>query len=193
MSFYSGPVPRIHQTANFTFRPLAPDYTALGFEALMVSKPMLRQWLNSAWPDDDFTLERNRADLQRHYDEFQNGEAYAYTVLNPAESRVEDAFYIDPLVQSLRWFNVPEEVCCEISDDEAHVAFWIRSNRLADESLLFHDIMRWLDNDWLFPHTSFFTFDTSDRQRKLFESVGMSQRFRFAQPDGIKLLFYHLA
>ena len=193
MSFYSGPVPSMYQTANFTFRPLAPDYTALDFEALMVSKTMLRQWLNGTWPDDEFTLERNRADLQRHYDEFQNGDAYAYTVLNPAESRVEGALYIDPLARSLHWFKVPEEVCCQISDDESLVGFWIRSDRLADESLLFHDILRWLAQDWQLPHVTFFTFDSSNRQRKLFESVGMRQRFRFAQPDGTTLLFYHLA
>ena len=99
MEFYAGHIPLVHQTEQFTFRPLTPQYTELDFEALMATKTVLRQWSNSPWPQDDFTLEANRADLKRHEDEFHSGEAYAYTVLNPSESRVEGCLYINPLLR----------------------------------------------------------------------------------------------
>lgn len=192
MSFYSGSIPLVHQTKNFTFRPLTPKYTELDFEALMATKTVLRQWSNSPWPADDFTLESNRADLQRHYDEFQNDEAYAYTVLNPEERRVEGCLYINPLSQFMKRFNVTAEVLSQVGHNEAHIRFWIRGDRLADEDMLLQDILHWLDDGWQFPHVTFFTFDTSNRHGKLFEALGMRLRFRLTQRDGVNVLFYHM-
>ena len=191
MGFYSGPIPFVHQTKKFTFRPLMPKYAELDFEALMTTKTILRQWSNSPWPQDDFTLEANRTDLQRHYDEFQNDKAYAYTVLNPEESRVEGCLYINPLSPIMQRFNATVETLSQVAPDEAHIGFWIRGDRLADETHLLRDILNWLDDAWQFPQITFFTFDTSSRQSKLFESLEMCLRFRLAQTGGVNLLLYH--
>jgi hypothetical protein len=193
MRFYAGPVPPMHQTNNFTFRPLSPKYTALDFEALMATKTVLRQWSNSPWPNDDFTLEANRADLQRHDDEFRNNVAYAYTVLNPQESRVEGCVYLNPLRQFLGWVDAPEAITTQVAAGEAHMGFWIRGDRLGDEDLLLGDILDWLDTHWQFSHVTFATYDTSNRQVDLYRARGMRLRFRLTRPGGVNVLFYHMS
>ena len=191
MSFYAGPVPPMHQTANFIFRPLSPHYTELDFEALMATKTVLRQWSNSPWPEDDFTLEANRADLQRHDEEFHNNEAYAYTVLNLEESRVDGCVYLQPLQQFLGEVDAPTEITGQVAPDEATMAFWIRGERLADEDLLLGDILDWLDTHWQFSLMTFVTYDTSNRQGDLYRARGMRLRFRLTRPEGVNVLFYH--
>ena len=192
MRFYAGLVPLMHQTDNFTFRPLTSNYTEMDFDALMATKTVLRQWSNSPWPKDDFTLEANRADLQRHDDEFRNHEAYAYTVLNPQESRVEGCVYLNPLRQLLNRFDPSEEITRQVAPEEAHMGFWIRGDRLADEGLLLGDILDWLDTHWQFPQVTFFNFDTNNRQEDLYRARGMRIRFRLTRPSGVNILFYHV-
>jgi hypothetical protein len=191
MGFYNGPVPQVHQTGQFTFRPLTPEYTDLDYAALMASKTILREWSNSPWPQDDFTLDANRKDLQRHHDEFQRGEAYTYTVLNPDENRIEGCLYIYPLAEVLGHFGASTEVINTVEPGEANLSFWIRADRLDDEGLLLKTIVDWLEDDWQFPRVTFATYDNTDRQRKLFEALGMRVRFRLPRPGGVTLLLYH--
>lgn len=192
MGFYERPVPQSHRTAHFVLRPLTPEHTELDHAALMASKAILRLWSNSPWPQDDFTLDANREDLQRHYDEFQGGEAYTYTVLNPEEDRVEGCLYIYPLPQLLGHFGAPAETVETVESGEANLSFWIRGDRLDDEKLLLKTIVDWLDNDWQFPRVTFATYNNTDRQRNLYESLGMKVRFRLPRPEGVTLLLFDM-
>ena len=51
-------------------------------------------WEESSWPRE-MTLEENRADLQRHADDFENRSGFTYTVLEPGGD-VVGCVYIYP-------------------------------------------------------------------------------------------------
>ncbi|MCA9883897.1 MAG: GNAT family N-acetyltransferase [Anaerolineae bacterium] len=194
MTLYLGQVPQEHKTSHFVFRPLSPDYTELDYDAVMASKLELRKWSHSTWPEDDFTLDDNRDDLQRHYEEFQTGKAYAFTVLNLEESRVEGCLYIDPLQRLVERFvkrnGSTREIIESLAPDDAHLAFWIRSERLGDESLLLREAMKWLLEVWQFPQVTCGAYHTNPRQAELFESLGMRLRFHLVSDKDIHISCY---
>lgn len=77
--------------------PLGPHVVQLDYLAIMGSRQRLRRELDwRGWPRNDFTLEDNEADLAEHFAEFQRGEAYAYSVLNPDESTCLGCIYLEP-------------------------------------------------------------------------------------------------
>lgn len=180
MGFYKGHIPPNHKTDRFIFKPLTPEYTQLDYEALMASKSVLRAWSGSPWPSDDFTLEDNRDDLQGHADEFESGEGYAYTILNADKTRVEGCFYTNSFVEILERFGVDPSNQFNVNPEDALVRFWIRQDRLADESDLLDIIIKWLKADWEFPNIYFATNTKNDRQAKLFEEADMEKQFTWS-------------
>jgi hypothetical protein len=52
-------------------------------------------WQDSNWPRE-MTPHENRADLQRHADDFRNRTGFTYTVLDPASRDVIGCVYIYP-------------------------------------------------------------------------------------------------
>ena len=73
--------PQVLDTDIVHLEALSPVHTELDFAALMSSREHLTRTLHRGdWPHPDFTVEENRVDLQRHWDEFNRREAYAYTV-----------------------------------------------------------------------------------------------------------------
>jgi len=123
MTFYVGHVPQSYTSVEFTFLPLTPKYTELDYGALMSSKSTLRDWSGGTWPRDDFTLDENRADLQQHWEEFESGEAYAYTILNPDETRCEGCFYADQLLRLLKRYDVMNQVDEPIGEGDVLIDF----------------------------------------------------------------------
>ena len=126
-------VPPSLQTERFVLEPLDSRHAELDFEALMSCRERLReelQWGN--WPPPDFTLGANRLDLTRHYGEFQRGEAFAYTVLSPDQSRCLGCIYLERGPQI----------------DAAQFAFWVVDNAIEMESYLFSEILRWVHTAW---------------------------------------------
>jgi hypothetical protein len=56
-------------------------------------------WQDSSWPRE-MTPDENRADLQRHADDFRNRKGFTYTVLDPASREVIGCVYIYPVPDS---------------------------------------------------------------------------------------------
>jgi hypothetical protein len=184
MGFYKGRIPLNYKTEEFTFYPLTIEHTQLDYDALMVSKSMLRDWgWSGTWPSDDFTLDDNRADLQGHADEFESGEGYAYTILNADETRVEGCFYSNSLLEIFERFGVDPSREERIKREDTLVRFWIREERLAEEAKLLEIIIAWLKTEWDFPSILFTTNDKNDRQARLFESVGMTKSLSWSHND----------
>ena len=120
---------------RFVLEPLAAQHAELDFAALMSCRARLRtelQW--GQWPPEDFTVERNRADLRRHFDEFERGEAFAYTVLSPDRESCIGCTYI--------------ETCAEV--DGVRLAFWVIDAALEIEAEFVAAVLRWLHDAWAF-------------------------------------------
>jgi hypothetical protein len=78
-------VPLRLETPQFRLEPLGPKHNDADFSAWSSSVEHIHAtpgWEESSWPRD-MTLAENRADLQRHADDFENRSGFTYTVLEP--------------------------------------------------------------------------------------------------------------
>ena len=81
------------------------------------------------------TRDQNRADLQRHADDFRKRKGFTYTVLDPADRDVIGCVYIYPLRDR---------------DDAASVLSWVRRSHAHLDVPLWRAVTGWLESDWPF-------------------------------------------
>jgi RimJ/RimL family protein N-acetyltransferase len=125
------------ETDQFVLEPLSPQHNDSDYAAWSSSKAHIHAtpgWEKSRWPDDR-DIEANRADLERHADDFRNRAGFTYTVLDPVRSDVIGCVYIYP---------VPE------SDHDARVLSWIRADRAELDAVLWRAVSDWITADWPF-------------------------------------------
>jgi RimJ/RimL family protein N-acetyltransferase len=126
-------------TKRFQLEPLGPKHTDLDFGALMSSNAHLQSTLGwGGWPAEDFTAERDREDLEKHWAEFESRVAYAYTVLSPDLSECIGCVYINPLQGK--------------EAQEAGLLYWVTESELVnglDEHLL-GALTSWMEAEWDF-------------------------------------------
>jgi hypothetical protein len=87
-------VPRRLETPRFVLEPLDPEHHDQDYEAWTSSEEHIHAtpgWEDSSWPRE-MTPDENRADLQRHADDFRNRTGFTYKVLDPVSRDVIGAF-----------------------------------------------------------------------------------------------------
>ena len=130
-------VPRGLVTPEFALEPLGPEHNEQDYDAWTSSMEHIRStpgYPDGTWPRA-MTLEQNRADLERHADDFRNRKGFTYTVLDPASREVIGCVYIYP------W-----------RDDEydASALSWVRASRAELDVPLWRAVSEWLASDWPF-------------------------------------------
>jgi RimJ/RimL family protein N-acetyltransferase len=129
-------VPLRLETPRFRLEPLGPEHNDADYRAWSSSMEHIRAtpgWEESSWPRD-MTLEENRADLQRHADDFEKRSGFTYTVLEPGGD-VVGCVYIYP------------------SPDDRHdvtVESWVRASRAELDGPLWQAVSDWLAAEWPF-------------------------------------------
>lgn len=172
-------------TDRFLIRRLSETDVELDYAAVMDSREMLRKWEQSTWPADDFTIEGNLKDLQRHEQEHFSREAFTFTVMNPDETECLGCIYIYPL--TARWLARAEATPLRDtawSDYETVIRFWVRQSRLAegmDRELL--DVLRpWFAQEWDFDGHLFHTSEQFEQQIAMWEEAGLQRQFELKDP-----------
>jgi RimJ/RimL family protein N-acetyltransferase len=185
VTLHPAPVPEGWRSERALLRPLHASDVAADYEAVMSSPAMLRRWSQSDWPADDFTLAENLADLQRHEREHEEGVAYTFTVLDPAERRCLGCVYLQPLR--------PEESAWRAGARHAvRVAFWVRESEIA-EGLDRHvvELLRdWLRESWSFDRAIFSASERDERQVRLLKESGFTSLSTILLADGRSLAGY---
>lgn len=159
-------IPAPLTTDRFVTEPLNEQHAELDFAAIMLCRGRLReelQWGN--WPPDDFTVELNRADLRGHYEEFNRGEAFAYTVLSPDRAKCLGCLYL--------------ERCPEI--EGAQLAFWVIDDAIAMEGHLVSSAIAWVHRDWHLPQLLIPLRETNPRGITLAHKCGL--KLQDSSPD----------
>jgi hypothetical protein len=134
-------VPLRLETPEFRLEPLGPEHNDADYGAWSSSMKHIHStpgWEESSWPRD-MTLEENRADLQRHADDFENRSGFTYTVLDPGGD-VVGCVYIYP---------VPD------GSHEARVLSWVRASRAELDGPLWQAVSNWLDAEWPFENVDY--------------------------------------
>ena len=115
-------------TPRFVLEPLSVEHAERDYEAFMSCRARLRRELDwRGWPPEGFTLEDNRADLERHDGELQRREAFAYTVLDGGRRRCLGCVYLEP--------------CSE--DGGGQLAYWLVDDALPAEADILEAVLGW--------------------------------------------------
>jgi len=124
-------------TPQFVLEPLGPEHNDRDYDAWTSSMDHIRAtpgWEESSWPHE-MTPDENRADLQRHADDFRNRTGFTYTVLDPASGDVIGCVYIYPRRDS---------------DVDARTRSWVRASHAEVDTPLWRAVSEWLASDWPF-------------------------------------------
>jgi RimJ/RimL family protein N-acetyltransferase len=178
-------VPDSIRTDRLFLRPLRVSDVALDYDAVMSDPAALRRWSQTSWPADDFTLEENRGDLERHEREHREGVAFTFTVLSPDAARCLGCVYLQP-VRPEMLPHVPP------SPWPARVAFWVRASEVAsdlDRHLLM-TLRDWLAADWGFDRVLFVIARDDVRQAAIMIGAGLARRAEVTLEDGRRCAIY---
>ena len=130
-------VPRRLETPQFVLEPLGPEHNEPDYAAWTSSMEHIHAtpgWESSSWPRA-MTQDENRADLQRHADDFRNRTGFTYTVLDPASRDVIGCVYIYPARDTAY---------------DAQARSWVRQSHARLDKPLWRAVSDWLASDWPF-------------------------------------------
>src|SRR3954465_11536141 len=135
-------VPRRLETPQFVLEPLGPEHNDRDYDAWTSSVTHIHAtpgWEDSRWPRE-MTPDENRADLQRHADDFRNRTGFTYTVLDPASRDVIGCVYIYPLRDS---------------EYDARALSWVRASHAQLDAPLWRAVSEWLSSEWPFARVDY--------------------------------------
>jgi hypothetical protein len=176
---HDAPLPITTRTDRLLLRPLHTTDVELDYAAVMASTAHLRLWSDSEWPADDFTLAGNLADLQRHQDEHERGEAYTFTVLTPDAARCLGCVYFQPLAAPMR-------AACPQASAAVAVRFWARTDELANDldRHLLAAVRDWLTQAWAFDCIVYPINGLDKRQAALLTAAGLALCLVYTRSNG---------
>lgn len=130
-------VPLGLETSEFVLEPLGPEHNEPDYAAWTSSIEHIRAtpgYPDGSWPRE-MTADQNRADLERHANDFRTRKGFTYTVLDPASRDVIGCVYIYPLRDS---------------DKDACTLSWVRASHAHLDTALWRTVSAWLASDWPF-------------------------------------------
>jgi RimJ/RimL family protein N-acetyltransferase len=130
-------VPLGLETSEFLLEPLGPEHNESDYDAWTSSMRHIAAtpgFGDGSWPRQ-MTQDENRADLQRHADDFRTRKGFTYTVLDPAGRDVIGCVYIYPLRDG---------------DHDVRVLSWVRESHAHLDTRLWRAVSEWLASDWPF-------------------------------------------
>lgn len=178
-------LPEILPTAVFTLVPLTPAHVMLDYTTLMQNKAMLRSWSGSSWPQDNFTISDNLADLEWHWDEHQRRIAFTYTMLNLDKTECLGCVYIKSFANLVETQTTNQQIVDTIGDSETAVRFWVSQSTLKDnlDQQLLQSLIHWFKNEWSFSRVLFHTRQSNEQQIALFANTGLEHIYTLDMPQ----------
>lgn len=173
-------------TDDFILRPIVAADAELDYAAVMESRDYLLGWEQTGWPEEDFTVEANRDDLEKMERWHADGAGFSYTVMNPAETECLGCVYLRSTdARAYAGARVTPVGDHRWEDYEATVSFWVRRSRLgtATDRALLDALRAWLAKDWSFRGHLFVTSELFAQQVDMIGRTDLQLRFKIRQPD----------
>ena len=175
------------RTDEFVLRQLRVTDTPLDYDAVMETREFLRLWSQEPWPEDDFTVDDNRTDMETAEKWWADRYAYLYTVMNLTETKCLGCVYMFP--PDAKWLGSPQKTPVgEVGDwdgYDAFVTFWVRASRVADglDRRLLDALREWFASDWPFESHLIHTNESLEQQVTMIEGAGLMLKFTLNEPD----------
>jgi hypothetical protein len=135
-------VPLGIETSEFVLEPLGPEHNEQDYIAWTSSMEHIVAtpgfpW--GTWPRE-MTADQNRADLERHAEDFRQRKGFTYTVLDPASHEVIGCVYIYP---------------ARDTDYDVRAQSWVRQSHAHLDTPLWRSVSEWLAADWPFANVQY--------------------------------------
>lgn len=131
-------VPTTLDEQGFRLEPLGPQHNDADYAAWRGSIAHIRAtpgYGTRPWPNDEFTIEQNLADLEKHARDFAERTGFTYTVLDPSTGEVIGCVYLYPPVRD---------------GSDVNVRSWVREADAALDKPLHDAVLAWIERDWPF-------------------------------------------
>lgn len=180
------PVPAGLRTDEFVLRPIRADDAERDYRAVMETREHLRSWEQSAWPEDDFTVDANREDLAGLEQRHDAHRAFTYTVLDPSSAECLGCVYIFPTSATF----LAKSAVTPVGDDEwsdvdAVIYFWARLSQMdvGMDGRLLDALRTWFDTEWKLRRAVYVTNEQFGQQVDLIERTDLVLKFELLEPD----------
>jgi hypothetical protein len=187
-------VPIRLETAEFVIHRQRISDHQLDYLAVMDSKETLREWSDSEWPEDDFTLEQNAEDIAGHIADHEQDEDYGFSIFSPNENQLLGSLYLNSVAPLLENYPTDPETLKRLLEFDVRLEYWLRTGTSAGlEKNFVQAVLTWLEASWWFKHPVFGSRRNMNSRRKLYAELGMievaaltskdgKRRFHFSQP-----------
>ena len=179
-------VPAGLRTEEFVLRPIVAGDAELDHAAVLETREHLRLWEQSTWPEDDFTVDANREDLEGLERRHGERRAFTYTVLDPGGTECLGCVYVFPVDAAfLARATVTAVGADRWADVDAVVYFWARLSRMRTgmDGALLAALRTWFAEVWKLGTVGYVTNEQFAQQVELIEHSGLTLKFELVEPD----------
>ncbi len=178
-------VPERLVTDEFLLRPITAQDAEIDHAAVIETREYLRLWEQTSWPEDNFSVADNRADLEGLAERHAAHRAFTYAVMDPADSMSLGCVYVFPTDAKFLAVAAVTPTRGDVWDEvDAVVYFWVRRSRMEtgmDERLL-AALRPWFANEWQLPTTVYVTNQQFTQQVELIGRTDLRLQFEVREP-----------
>lgn len=169
-------VSEIHSNDLFFVRRQMRSDNVLDFQAVTTSRQALRVWSDSDWPQDEFTIEENAADLDMHIDEHERDEAYGFSIFDVAQSTLMGSLYLNQGAAIVENYQVDSRVAAYLRNLDVCADYWLRQGVSQEiETAFFQTVQAWLSEAWWFTNVAFGSQLGKAEQRRQYLDAGLNE------------------
>jgi RimJ/RimL family protein N-acetyltransferase len=180
-------VPIRLKTADFVVHRQRISDNELDFDAVVSSKQILREWSDSEWPEDDFTLEQNAQDIAEHIADHEQNSDYGFSIFTPNEDRLLGSLYLNAVGPLLKNYPTDPMTLARLLEFDVRVEYWLRSGIGPDLELRFiRAVIGWLEEKWWFEHPVFGSRKDMTSRRSLYAEFGMTKVAALLSVNGLR-------
>lgn len=184
MTFYplNRQLPETLTTDAFILQPLQPDFAEMDYQA-MLDRWEVQDYIGGG---GEFSWEKNLDALERHKREHNERKAFAFAVLNPAQTRYFGCVYISPLFEQVKE-QLNSAMLVGAGDVAAAIRFWVRDSRYEDglSKRLILALAKWFDEQWEFTSYMFHTSVEDQRQIQDYKELGFVPSYKLERSYGL--------
>lgn len=187
-------VPDHYMAASFCLERQSRSHNHADYEAVMQSRQQLRSWSDSHWPEDDFTLEQNLADLDMHIAEHDRDEAYGFSVFDATGARFLGSLYLNPVGAIAVAYQDDPMAESVLEKFDVCADYWLRQGVPHEMEVNFvKAVQSWLTGAWWFQNAAFGARRDMHDQRRRYVEAGLQEFAVLKAASGTREFHFYAA
>jgi hypothetical protein len=180
------------ETIDFVVHRQRISDNELDFDAVMSSKEILREWSDSEWPENDFSLEQNGQDIAEHIADHEQNSDYGFSIFTPSEDRLLGSLYLNAVGPLLEIYPTDPMTLARLLEFDVRIEYWLRAGVSPDLELRFvRAVIKWLEDAWWFERPVFGSRKDMTSRRNLYAELGMTEVAALLSANGLRRFHFH--